>query len=257
LIQFGTDVWKWITDAGTWQRFHDGVATRWTAFSAWAGGVWTTVQPKLIQFGADVRKWIDENAPELSKWLVNFEAFGTGVAAGWKKSLPDAEKRLSEFADSVESSTNRILTAWQRVFGDGTSPGLTADALGEWIGMLAGDAVQGTLEWFSLQLEALSHRLNQLAYSWQALNAAMGGDWGAAMEFMNSATVAGMLANDSAYAGGAIQDAIIDANEAAQNSIDNRSETINVYVNGQAASGDVRAFARLGVTEALRARGAQ
>jgi len=211
LAQFAADVWKWISDPATWQRFHQAIADRWNAFSAWAGGAWATVQPKLIQFGADVQKWIDGNAPDLAKWIAAFGDFGEGVLRGWNAKLPQLEQRLSDFSVSVEASLNRIADAFRRVFGGDGTDGVTGNALGNFVGAMMSDMLQGALDYFENKLEALSYRLQQMAYTWEALQAAIAGDWAAALELLKQASTSGLLANDADLAGGAIQDAIDEA----------------------------------------------
>ena len=50
MLQFGSNLWNWISSPTTWQNFQKATVDNWTAFSKWAGDAWTTVQPKLIQF---------------------------------------------------------------------------------------------------------------------------------------------------------------------------------------------------------------
>lgn len=279
MLQFGSNLWNWISSPTTWQNFQKATVDNWTAFSKWAGDAWTTVQPKLIQFRADVQKWIDENAPVLSKWGDAFNEFSTGVLRGWNTKLPQLEQRLSDFATSIEGSLNRIANAFSRVFGGDGATGIAGGALGEFVGVLLSDILQNALNFFENQIEGLSYRIEQLAYTWQALQAAISGDWDSVSELMQLAAASATAAAESDLigsainiAGGALQDAFGDLtgggrdgypvdwpvqDRGGSNSYQYAGDTINVYVNGSPASADVRAQARLGVAEALRARGGQ
>jgi hypothetical protein len=241
------------------------------------------VQPKLFQFGADVQRWIDGNAPQAKAWTQALGSFGDGVLVAWNGSLPRLENRLASFATSIEDSMARIRRAWAKTFGGGEGEG--EGDLMKMLGWYLTSMVTGTGELVLYAIEVFTEQIagmfESMLYTVGAAKKAMEGDWEGAMELLRLAA----LAKQDADALQILWDDIVNLWEQTQQQPQDggrqggfsdmslapivagmadggggynyEGDTINVFINGQAAGGDIRAQARLGVAEALRARGAQ
>ena len=269
LAEFAGSLWQWISDPGTWLRFARALADGWTMFQDWSKNVWVNVSPALVTFGGNLKRWIDDNAPVLTPWIDAFGKLGTSIAAGFNVSFPSAEKRLEEFATSIEDSLKRIMKAWTSVFGGSgeaggvSGVGALVKSFGEYMGWMAGGLFGSFMEAWKLLSGQIIAYAETTIYALGAVGAAAQGDFAGAQQML-------MNALDAAAEGNLLMNAMEDLNlwwnehqqqggtgGRSSSSFGGGGDVFNVYVNGEPVYGRVRAEARLGVTEALRARGGQ